>query len=283
MKLTVLGDGEPITETKYSPGQFFAHKDYQYKGVILDSWIAEVNEINSDGRKTQKNSIYYTVLPDNSYTARSSSVTYTYAAHEAIIPYNLDQTTPSRFDHVFFREFFEKRNDTSESGELYRPTSMLGKLQKQNASRMQYSQVYTRITENVKVTAIPMFVRFNYVYYWQYHMSIQNLGKEPLKLHWWNRIITDNANGQQAEGGSALEGDIPTLTASEQSYEHQGQCTLTTPCGSLCGTYSLEYIARPTNPSISSMIKVIIPTVLLDSPYSTELANNPATNPEKDS
>ncbi|KNC83531.1 hypothetical protein SARC_04232, partial [Sphaeroforma arctica JP610] len=246
--------------------------------------MAEVNEIHSDGTKTSTNCHYYHVLPDSSYKARQSSVRYGYAPHDSIVPYRIEKTKPRPIDHHFFDEFFKELPEPSSDGELYEPTKILKELHALNLKKLRYAQVYTRTTENVKVTAIPFFVKFNYFYYWQYHMCVQNVGTDDLRLTWWNKVVTDQKNGQYVEGGSGLDNESPVLTPADPSFEHEGHCALPTPSGKIHGTYSLQSTKGPSRlNTTSSMIKVLIPTTMLESQYSTELENAPdSSSPDKD-
>lgn len=74
------------------------------------------------------------------------------------------------------------------------------------------------------------------LYFFAYRVRISNVGEAPVQLlsrHW---IITDgNGEVQEVEGPGVI-GETPRLEP-EQAFEYTSFCPLTTPVGSMHGTY----------------------------------------------
>lgn len=75
-------------------------------------------------------------------------------------------------------------------------------------------------------------------YFFAYHITITNQGNETLQLlsrHW---IITNaNGNTEEVEGPGVI-GEQPILEPGE-SFNYTSFCPLTTPLGSMHGTYQM--------------------------------------------
>jgi ApaG protein len=99
------------------------------------------------------------------------------------------------------------------------------------------------ITEGLRV-----FVRSQYVpersrphlqeYFFIYTITIENRGSQRVQLisrHW---IITDAEGHQEEVRGPGVVGEQPVLDPG-QSFEYTSACPLTTPFGSMHGTYQM--------------------------------------------
>ena len=78
----------------------------------------------------------------------------------------------------------------------------------------------------------------NHSYFFAYHVTITNESDETVQLisrHW---VIT-NAEGKKEEvEGPGVVGEQPTLEPDE-SFEYSSFCPLTTPMGTMHGTYQM--------------------------------------------
>lgn len=75
-------------------------------------------------------------------------------------------------------------------------------------------------------------------YFFAYHVTISNQGKETVQLisrHW---IITDSNGKREEVTGPGVVGEQPVLEPGE-SFEYTSFCPLTTPMGAMQGTYQM--------------------------------------------
>jgi len=75
-------------------------------------------------------------------------------------------------------------------------------------------------------------------YFFAYRVRIANVGDESVQLisrHW---IITDGENAVEEVKGPGVVGEQPVLEPSE-SYEYTSACPLSTPVGTMQGTYHM--------------------------------------------
>ena len=75
-------------------------------------------------------------------------------------------------------------------------------------------------------------------WFFAYQVNVSNEGSETVQLisrHW---IITDGNGQEQEVRGAGVVGEQPVLSPGE-SFEYTSACPLTTPVGSMHGTYQL--------------------------------------------
>ena len=75
-------------------------------------------------------------------------------------------------------------------------------------------------------------------FFFAYRVSITNEGQQPVKLvsrHW---VITDGTGEQEEVSGPGVVGKQPTLSTGE-SFTYTSACPLSTPLGSMQGTYQM--------------------------------------------
>ena len=75
-------------------------------------------------------------------------------------------------------------------------------------------------------------------YFFAYRVRIANVGDEPVQLmsrHW---IITDGEDAVEEVKGPGVIGEQPRLEPS-QSFEYTSACPLSTPVGTMQGTYQM--------------------------------------------
>lgn len=105
-------------------------------------------------------------------------------------------------------------------------------------------QVYTATTENITVTAQPVYldgqsdvIRRRLVF--AYFIRIQNDGDEPVRLmrrHW---IIREAGGDVKEIGGDGVVGKQPRINPGE-AHEYNSFCILETLEGSMEGTYLMR-------------------------------------------
>ena len=98
-------------------------------------------------------------------------------------------------------------------------------------------------------------------WFFLYTIRISNEGRQTVQLlsrHW---IITDARGGVEEVRGPGVVGEQPVLAPGEQ-FEYTSGCPLTTPFGSMRGTYHMETENH-------ERFEVEIPQFVLTEPYGT--------------
>lgn len=99
------------------------------------------------------------------------------------------------------------------------------------------------MTHNIQITVTPRYLpehssdeRQRYVF--AYHVVIENLGEYAVQLisrHW---VITDGDGEQENVRGPGVVGEQPTIKPGE-GYQYSSACPLSTPVGSMYGSYQM--------------------------------------------
>lgn len=130
--------------------------------------------------------------------------------------------------------------------------------------------MYSKTTNDVRVTVEPQFLPersdpASNRYLWAYTVEITNSGSEPIQIlsrHW---IITD-ANGRREEvRGPGVVGEQPVIAPGE-SYTYTSGCPLTTPSGTMVGSYQATGAA-------GEALEIAIPAFSLDLPAGKRVLN----------
>ena len=98
-------------------------------------------------------------------------------------------------------------------------------------------------------------------YFYAYHVRISNQGEEPAQLISRVWIITDGNGDVQRVEGPGVVGNQPLLGPGE-TFEYTSFCPLTTPFGTMHGTYRM---VRPSGESFDAEIAAFtlaVPTAL---------------------
>ena len=129
---------------------------------------------------------------------------------------------------------------------------------------------YTAITKGIAVSVEPAYLEArsspdSSQYVWAYRVTIENQGRETVRLlsrHW---MIT-NARGELNEvKGPGVVGEQPVLKPGE-SYEYTSGAPLNTPSGMMGGAYQMESES-------GERFDIEIPTFSLDRPNEGALLN----------
>jgi ApaG protein len=95
------------------------------------------------------------------------------------------------------------------------------------------------VTVRVAVTFLPeQSDPENGRWFWAYHIRLENEGPQTVQLltrHW---IIMDGRGARNDVRGDGVIGDQPVLK-SGQSYDYVSGCPLTTPSGSMRGSFGM--------------------------------------------
>ena len=75
-------------------------------------------------------------------------------------------------------------------------------------------------------------------WFWAYHIRLENVGEQSVQLltrHW---VITDGRGARHSVEGEGVVGEQP-LIAPGESFDYVSGCPLSTPTGSMLGTYHM--------------------------------------------
>ncbi|MEM7070660.1 MAG: Co2+/Mg2+ efflux protein ApaG [Pseudomonadota bacterium] len=129
--------------------------------------------------------------------------------------------------------------------------------------------MYEETTQNIKITVKPYYLDSQSDpaedrYIWAYHVVIENLGEESVKLinRYW-RII-DEAGHIEEVHGAGVVGEQPSLKPGDV-FEYASGTPLKTPSGIMGGHYEMK--------SDKGLFNAIVPSFSLDSPFSKSKMN----------
>tara|TARA_B100000686_G_C16699939_1_gene922766 strand:- start:301 stop:693 length:393 start_codon:yes stop_codon:yes gene_type:complete len=124
--------------------------------------------------------------------------------------------------------------------------------------------MYTKTTKSISITVNPYYLedqsepeQLHYV--WAYQVTINNLGKDEVKLknRYWR--ITDSNGIKQEVRGEGVVGEQPVLKPGD-SFEYTSGTPLSTPSGFMEGYYEMET-------KNGKRFDATIPLFSLDSPH----------------
>lgn len=98
-------------------------------------------------------------------------------------------------------------------------------------------------------------------YFFAYHVTISNVGDETAQLLSRTWIVTDgNGNVERVEGPGVV-GEQPRLKPGD-SFEYTSFCPLTTPFGTMHGTYTMKTDAGDTFEAEIAPFSLEVPNVV---------------------
>ncbi|MBT4880459.1 MAG: Co2+/Mg2+ efflux protein ApaG [Alphaproteobacteria bacterium] len=124
--------------------------------------------------------------------------------------------------------------------------------------------MYSETSNSIRVSVKPVFLDTESVpihnhFLWAYHIRIENLSEDTIKLCTRQWRITDAHGADQHIQGDGVIGQHPTLKPGE-TFEYASSAPLNTPSGIMGGEYGM------VNQN-GEMFNVKIPSFSLDSPY----------------
>lgn len=124
--------------------------------------------------------------------------------------------------------------------------------------------MYSEITRQIRVSVQPIFLPDQSApadnhFVWAYHVRIENLGHENVRLRTRHWRITDGFGRVLEVRGPGVVGEQPVLSPGE-SFEYTSGTPLPTPSGIMTGTYQMEN-------DRGEQFDVAIPAFSLDSPH----------------
>lgn len=130
--------------------------------------------------------------------------------------------------------------------------------------------MYSAVTDGICVIVEPVYLAEQSspgedVYFWAYHVRIENQGSKTIQLRrrYWR--ITDSQGRVQEVSGEGVVGEQPVLKPGE-SFEYTSGTPLQTPSGIMCGTYFVDDLTTVSGPAVTAF-EVKIPAFSLDSPH----------------
>ncbi len=128
---------------------------------------------------------------------------------------------------------------------------------------------YAATTAGVTVRVNPSFLPDQSdpeqgVFVWSYHIRIENGGERDVQLiarHW---IITDGRGRTEEVQGEGVVGEQPLIEPGN-SFDYVSGCPLSTPSGTMHGTYAMA--------ADGELFEVAIPLFSLDSPHARTSLN----------
>ena len=102
----------------------------------------------------------------------------------------------------------------------------------------------TAVTQGIRVTVTSSFVAEQSApdqgrYVFAYTVVMSNEGQRPAQLRTRHWIITDGAGKVEEVRGDGVVGETPRLDPG-QRFQYTSRCVLTTPVGSMHGTYQFR-------------------------------------------
>ena len=95
-------------------------------------------------------------------------------------------------------------------------------------------------------------------YFFAYHVRIANVGTETAQLLTREWIITDATGHQQRVQGPGVVGEQPVLAPGE-AFEYTSFCPLSTPVGSMHGSYRMALRGGETFDAVIAPFSLAVP------------------------
>lgn len=130
--------------------------------------------------------------------------------------------------------------------------------------------MYSDTTRQIRVTVEPRYLPDQSQpaeghYVWAYHVRIENLGRETVRLRTRHWRITDAMGRLMEVRGPGVVGEQPLLRPGEH-FTYTSGTPLSTPSGIMVGSYGMENDAGES-------FDIAIPAFSLDSPHQERRLN----------
>ena len=132
------------------------------------------------------------------------------------------------------------------------------------------SSSYQATTRGIRVTVLPQYLvnesdPDENRYFWAYTITIENEGKETVRLNSRVWKITDETGHLEEVRGPGVVGETPTMRPGEQ-FQYTSGCPLPTPSGIMVGSFQMTT-------EDGEMFDVAVPAFSLDSPEGQRVVN----------
>ena len=122
------------------------------------------------------------------------------------------------------------------------------------------------ITRGIEIAVQPEFVAERSeperdLYFFVYHVTIRNLGHEPVQLlsrHW---VVTDGTGKTEEVRGPGVVGETPHLQPGE-SFQYTSACPLATSVGTMHGSFKMITDEGETFDALIDPFRLAVPGTL---------------------
>ncbi|XP_065831189.1 polymerase delta-interacting protein 2-like isoform X2 [Oscarella lobularis] len=262
----------PKVQGKYQSGQFFLHRIFGYRGVILFPWVARLfdrdaifakrDDDNNADSGSFRSEIYYQALIDvrdfphirvnpeavTFLASQRESTLYSlpgldYVGHEDVVPYCPSEK--ESLHHDLFDKFLEPNPNKSADVPFVARESLLS-WQSKNHQWLQLTDVHRQITSGIRVTVTAFYMgcrqsqQGHSTYWWRYSIRIENMIGEQVQLrerHWSIYSLTGT---METVRGRGVVGQEPILTAKSPAFQYSSHVSLQASSGHMWGTFRME-------------------------------------------
>lgn len=280
-KLIEIGKFEATKDLgQYDIGQFFIHRMFGYRGVVLFRWLANVYDRDTtnltttvDDKTSGEDFImeqikrlqsekrqYYQVLIDHRdfpyIRTQPEAITFLggadgtavysipgldYVNHNDLLPYK--NTSPDPFQHELFKQFFSPSSDMNSGG--YSPRDVLYNWRSQNQHWLALTDVHIETTSGIRVTVMPFFmgtreVEHSKVHWWRYSIRLENFSNEHVQLRKRHWRIHGSTGILETVEGKGVIGQEPVLSPQAPAFQYSSHVSLQSPDGCMWGTFRME-------------------------------------------
>ncbi|XP_076108756.1 polymerase delta-interacting protein 2-like [Mytilus galloprovincialis] len=281
---SVVEVGKPCekqsADKSYSTGQTFLHTLFDYRGVILYPWVANVYEMDPEKKvASKKKEIFYqaliddrdlefarkylkeekvTYLPSNNTKGLTAIQGLDYVAHDDILPYTGVDNCP--IEHPCLYHFLKYAS--------FQSPHYKGQPNLYKHPWLKVYDVYREISENIKVTVIPAFMGIkDNNYWWRYTIRLENLGTETVQLRHRSWKIYPKPGAPIRKIGRGVVGEEPVLSPDFPFFQYSSHISLQSSSGYMRGNYVMEKQDQTT-------FKCKIPNFSLESTIDMDINND---------
>lgn len=130
--------------------------------------------------------------------------------------------------------------------------------------------MYRKVTRSIEVVVEPEFSEeksspSDGTFFWAYHITIRNGGKETVQLRTRHWKIFDAGGAQREVRGPGVVGEEPVLKPGE-SFSYSSGVPLKSPSGIMSGTFQMQR-------SDGTLFDAVVPAFSLDCRYASARLN----------
>jgi len=269
----------PETLGEYQAGQFFLHKTFAYRGLILFPWNARLfdrtlnvktsladrssNEINGETELKYEPVTYYNALidlrdrpyikvqndvvcPASAFRVRGRDVNYhlpglDYVSHQEIIPF----ASSDWFQHELLSKLFTDTHTDSVPPASLIASESLRQVEKENHEWMDSTEIHSETTEGIRVTIIPFFAgpqgcQQNETFWWRYCVRLENLTNDPVHLRERHLRMSSFSGKFHTQSGRGVVGAELMLSPGCMKFQYCSHVSLDSKSGTMWGNYVME-------------------------------------------
>lgn len=128
--------------------------------------------------------------------------------------------------------------------------------------------MYEKTTHGILVRVVPEYLSeesdiVREIFFWAYHITIENRGQRSVRLHRRHWRIIDEHGHCRIVDGEGVVGECPLLGPGVR-FEYSSSVSLPTPSGEMSGVYSMS-----VEEENGEALQIDIPVFLLESPHAS--------------